>query len=164
MFVCVFWFNIVFNKISVTSRRCLVATESSMLTFIVLPHWSIMLQTHLAGYPLEPEHEQNHEYPTKTQISLRICTDWSISAVNRKKPSVLDYPIRAQPRLWSDCKDVQADLSLCRAQMYFISFLVLIFCFNIIWKFLLWADDGRIVWWFYIFLKIQTPEKLLQLS
>ena len=27
---------------SVISRRCLVATGSSMLTFIVLPHWSIM--------------------------------------------------------------------------------------------------------------------------
>ena len=30
---------------SVILRRCLVATGSSMLTFIVLPHWSIMPQT-----------------------------------------------------------------------------------------------------------------------
>ena len=36
--VCVFGFNVAFNKFSVISRRCLVATGSSMLTFIVLPH------------------------------------------------------------------------------------------------------------------------------
>ena len=33
-----------FNNFSVISQRCLVATGSSMLTFIVLPHWSIMPQ------------------------------------------------------------------------------------------------------------------------
>ena len=42
--VCVFGFNVAFNNFSVISRRCLVATGSSMLTFIVLPHWSIMSQ------------------------------------------------------------------------------------------------------------------------
>ena len=36
--VCVFEFNVAFNNFSVISRRCLVATGSSMLTFIVLPH------------------------------------------------------------------------------------------------------------------------------
>ena len=46
MFVCLFWFNVVFNNFSVMLRRCLVATGSSMLFFfIVLPHWSIMPQT-----------------------------------------------------------------------------------------------------------------------
>ena len=43
--VCVFGFNVAFNNFSVISRRCLVVTGSSMLTFIVLPHWSIMSQT-----------------------------------------------------------------------------------------------------------------------
>ena len=43
--VCEFGFNVAFNNFSVISRRCLVATGSSMLTFIVLPHWSIMSQT-----------------------------------------------------------------------------------------------------------------------
>ena len=43
--VCVFGFNVAFNNFSVISRRCLVATGSLMLTFIVLPHWSIMSQT-----------------------------------------------------------------------------------------------------------------------
>ena len=33
-----FGFNVVFNNLSVISIRCLVATGSSMLTFIVLPH------------------------------------------------------------------------------------------------------------------------------
>ena len=45
MKVCVFGFNVAFNNFSVISRRCLVATGSSLLTFIVLPHWSIMSQT-----------------------------------------------------------------------------------------------------------------------
>ena len=43
--VCVFGFNVAFNNFSVISRRCLVASGSSVLTFIVLPHWSIMPQT-----------------------------------------------------------------------------------------------------------------------
>ena len=43
--VCVFRFNVAFNNFSVISRWCLVAIGSSMLTFIVLPHWSIMSQT-----------------------------------------------------------------------------------------------------------------------
>ena len=43
--VCFCGFNVAFNNYSVISRRCLVPTGSSMLTFIVLPHWSIMLDT-----------------------------------------------------------------------------------------------------------------------
>ena len=43
--LCAFWFNVASNNFSVISRWCLVVTESSMLTFIVLPHWSIMPQT-----------------------------------------------------------------------------------------------------------------------
>ena len=43
---CLFRFNITFNNFSVISRWCLAETESSMLIFIVLPHWSIMSQTH----------------------------------------------------------------------------------------------------------------------
>ena len=42
---CLFGFNVAFNNFSVISRRFLVATGSSMLTFIVLPHWSIMPKT-----------------------------------------------------------------------------------------------------------------------
>ena len=45
LFVYLFWFNVAFNNFSVISRRCLVVTGSSLLTFIVLPHWSIMPQT-----------------------------------------------------------------------------------------------------------------------
>ena len=45
MCVCVFGFNVAFNNFSVISRRCLVATGSSMLIFVVLPHWNIMSQT-----------------------------------------------------------------------------------------------------------------------
>ena len=35
---CLFGFNVAFSNFSVISRRCLVATGRSMLTFIVLPH------------------------------------------------------------------------------------------------------------------------------
>ena len=42
---CLFGFYVAFNNFSVITRRCLVATGSSMLTFIVLPHWSIMPPT-----------------------------------------------------------------------------------------------------------------------
>ena len=35
---CLVGFNIAFNNFSVISRRCLVATGSSVLTFIVLLH------------------------------------------------------------------------------------------------------------------------------
>ena len=42
---CLFGFKVAFNIFSVISRRCLVASGSSMLTFIVLPHGSIMHQT-----------------------------------------------------------------------------------------------------------------------
>ena len=37
-FVCLCWFNVTFNNFSVISQQCLVATRSSVLTFIVLPH------------------------------------------------------------------------------------------------------------------------------
>ena len=43
--VCIFGFNVAFNNFSVISRWCLVVTGSSLLTFIELPHWSIMSQT-----------------------------------------------------------------------------------------------------------------------
>ena len=42
--VCLFVL-VTFNNFSVISLRCLVATGSSMLSYIVLPHWSIMPQT-----------------------------------------------------------------------------------------------------------------------
>ena len=44
-FFCLFWFNDAFNTFSDISRLCLVATGSSVLTFTVLPHRSIMPQT-----------------------------------------------------------------------------------------------------------------------
>ena len=42
---CLFGFNVRLNNFSVISRQCLFATGSSMLTCIVLSHWSIMPQT-----------------------------------------------------------------------------------------------------------------------
>ena len=46
---CLFGFNVAFNIFFfffwVVSRRCLIATGSSVLTFIVLAHWWIMPKT-----------------------------------------------------------------------------------------------------------------------
>ena len=42
---CLFGFNVALNNFAVISRRCLVASGSSVLTFIVLPHGSITPQT-----------------------------------------------------------------------------------------------------------------------
>ena len=50
---CLLGFNFAFNNFSVISRQCLVATGSSMLTFIVLRHWRIMPQTlDMIPYPV----------------------------------------------------------------------------------------------------------------
>ena len=44
--ICCCWLlNIAINNFSVISRQCLVVTGSSVLTFIVLPLWSIMPRT-----------------------------------------------------------------------------------------------------------------------
>ena len=36
-----------------------------------------------------------------------------VFAVRMKKPWILSYPLSTQQRLWSECADAQADLSLC---------------------------------------------------
>ena len=63
--VCAFGFNVVFNNFSVISRRCLVATWSSILTFRVLPHWSISCPRQLTWY-----HTQSHYPDTGSHIIL----------------------------------------------------------------------------------------------
>ena len=47
---------------------------------------------------------------------------WSVFAVRMKKPRILSYPLSAQRRLWLDCVDAQADLSLRWANMSFCWF------------------------------------------
>ena len=46
---CLFGFNVAFNNLSVTSRRCLVATWASVLLFIVLRH-GILCPGHLTWH------------------------------------------------------------------------------------------------------------------
>ena len=48
---------------------------------------------------------------------MGICPVWVVFAVRMKKPWVLSYTLSTQWRLWSDCEDVQADLSLCWARL-----------------------------------------------
>ena len=47
-----------------------------------------------------------------------------VFAVRMKKAWVLSYPLSAQRRLWSDCADAQADLSLRWAHTHFIGFVM----------------------------------------
>ena len=47
-----------------------------------------------------------------------------VFAVRIKKAWVLSYPLSAQRRLWSDCADAQADLSLRWAHRHFVSFVM----------------------------------------
>ena len=51
--------------------------------------------------------------PAKTRISLGIHPVWTVFAVGMKKAWVLSYPLSAQPRLWLDWADAQANPSLC---------------------------------------------------
>ena len=67
-----------------------------------------------------PPHDKSNKMtvlPAKTQISLRICPVWLVF-VCMKKALVLNYPLSAQQRLWSDWVDAQADLSLPWAQSF----------------------------------------------
>ena len=52
LLLLLFGFNVTFNNYSIISRRCLVATGSAKLTFIVLPHWSIMPTFDMIPYPV----------------------------------------------------------------------------------------------------------------
>ena len=47
-----------------------------------------------------------------------------VFAVRMKKPWVLNYPLSAQRRLWSDWADAQADLNLRWAHTHFVGFVM----------------------------------------
>ena len=57
LFVCLFdsfGLNVAFNNLSVISRRCLDVAGSSILSFRMLPHWNITLQT--LWHDIPPSH------------------------------------------------------------------------------------------------------------
>ena len=61
------------------------------------------------------ERTVGHTRPAKIQISLRIRAVWSESSLGAfriAKDANLFLHVRGQWRLWSDCADAQADLSL----------------------------------------------------
>ena len=47
-----------------------------------------------------------------------------VFAVRMKKAWALNYPLSAQRRLWSDCANAQADLSLRWAHTHFVGFVL----------------------------------------
>ena len=62
--------------------------------------------------------------PAKIEISLGIRPVWSESLLStwRKLGSLYSYLLSAQPRLWSDWADAQADLRLCYVHISFCWF------------------------------------------
>ena len=49
---------------------------------------------------------------TKTQISLYLCTVWSVFIVHVKKLCIHGFAKCVHWKFWSDCANVQADLNL----------------------------------------------------
>ena len=75
----------------------------------------------------ETRHDKTNKMavrPAKTQISLGIRPVWSDFAVRIKKAWVLNYPLSAQRRLWSDWADAQPDPSLLWARTHFAGFVM----------------------------------------
>ena len=76
----------------------------------------------------EPPHDKINKMtlrPAKTQISLGIRpVGWTVFTVRMKKAWVLNYPLSAQQRLWSDWADAQADLSLRWVHSHFVGFVM----------------------------------------
>ena len=75
----------------------------------------------------EPPHDKTKQLavrPAKTQISLGIRPVWLVFTVPTKKAWVLNYPLSAQQRFWSDWTDAQADLSLRWAHSHFVGFVM----------------------------------------
>ena len=64
-------------------------------------------------------------HPAKTQISLGICPVWSELAVRSMDSWGPKVSSCGQRRLWSDCTDALADLSLRWAHSHFVGFIML---------------------------------------
>ena len=77
-----------------------------------------------------------HARTENIQISLRIRTVWS----ELKKSWTLGYPQSVYRRLWSNCEDAQADLSLWWVHMSACTFCVTP-------AQMVWATKKGIVWW-----------------
>ena len=79
------------------------------------------------GKQFEPPHDKTNKMtvrPAKTQISLGIRPVWSESSLRMKKAWALSYPLNAHQRLWSDCAEAQAKLSLRWAHSHFVGFVM----------------------------------------
>ena len=97
------------NKLqTIFSNTCM----TSNVFYVIILQYFISYMSRLVTKPTK-----RHVRPAKTQISLGIRPVWSVFAVCMKKSWVLNYPLSAQRRLWSDWADAQADLSLRWAHM-----------------------------------------------
>ena len=110
---CEFGVNVAFNNFSVISRRCLVVTGSSMLTFIVLPHWSIMSQIlDMIPHPVTLSWhwvDQSKLYPVnlsaKRGAASTIFNDFGMSRpgiepVTSRSPERTLYQLSYRGRCW----------------------------------------------------------------
>ena len=106
--------------------RLITHMQIYAMVFEVVSIWQLsrgMTKTNKMIYAPSEDWDQPEHPPSL----IRVC------AVRLKQNWIQSYPLRAQRRLWSDCVDAQADLSLCWAQRSFcccccVFFFCVFFC------------------------------------
>ena len=125
------------NIISLMEKKCprdIHRRPCSNLTSIQVSWVRALAQPHMSRITTNPT--KWHVRQAKTQISLGICPVFRVRvfAVRMKKAWVLNYPLSAQRRLWSDW----ADLSLRWAHRSFCGFVMRRIISFLVMKKLLW--------------------------
>ena len=106
------------------SWQCFCLT--SKISYKIYIMWYNMSYKFTICFQFEPPHDKSNkmagapsedsDQPGHPPSLIRVF------AVCMKKAWILSYPLSAQRRLWPDCADAQADLSLRRAHRHFVNF------------------------------------------
>ena len=138
LWVSEFGFNVAFNNFSVISRRCLVATGSSVLTFIVLPHWSILSQTWY--------HTQSH-YPDTGSTSPSSTPQVWVPSEEQLVPFLRLWYVAARDRTrdlpFPGADTLPTELSGSFFFLFFFFFFIIFFFFFFLLLFLLVPEPER---------------------
>ena len=103
------------------TNRMSVHPAKTQISLGICPVWSessLSMWRKLGSLATHWVHSEDFDQtvrPAKTQISLGIRV---------KKAWILSYPLSAQPKLWSDWVDAQANLSLCWVHSHFVGFVM----------------------------------------
>ena len=76
--------------LSYNKQKTVINIKFKISTILVYAEFQGLSTKHLSCLMTKPT--KWHVCPAKTQISLAICTVWSVFAVRRKKPWILSYP------------------------------------------------------------------------